>query len=163
MPIHSVRFNRRGEQGIPVPHPNGLQATGPCLPVYVEIPIALARRLERTGEPIPLPGSGYALVDTGASDSAVDIRVLDQLGVQPIDVTLVTTAGGQVRQPKYPGCLSFPGTTLPRREFAGLLGADLSGYRAEEGRSIVALLGRDVLRHFVMIYNGYDAYFTLAF
>lgn len=133
------------------------------MPVHVEIPTALACQLEEIGEPIPAPAVGYALVDTGASTSAVDDVVLQQLRVLPIGVTLVSTAGGQVNQPRYPGCLSFPGTHLPRLEFTRLLGVDLTGYRTDEGRTIIALLGRDVLRNFVLIYNGQDAYFTLAF
>ena len=58
------------------------------------------------------------------------------------------TAGGPQTQAQYPASFGFPGTGLPGVNFNFVIGCDLSG------QGIVALIGRDVLRYFVMIYNG---------
>ncbi len=163
MPIHSVHYNDPRKKGVGfTPNPTRLQHTGPCIRVKVDIPAVLAQLLETTGGAIPASPTGWALIDTGAGVSAVDGDVLRTLGVAAIGLAEVTTASGKAIYPKYPARLSFPETPLPPHEFGGLLGADLSGYRLAEGPSIIALIGRDILRDFVLVYNGRDAMFTLA-
>jgi len=104
-----------------------------------------------------------ALIDTGASVSAVDVVVIQQLGVQPVGVANVWTAGGPPQQATYPGRFTFPGSNLPAIDFNALLGANLAGQLAGvTGQAIVALIGRDLLQHFVLVYNGPAAMFTLA-
>src|SRR5437867_2014778 len=88
--------------------------------------------------------------DTGASVSAVDAAVVRQLGIPPIGTINVGTAGGVQQQAQYPASFSFPGTGLPTINFNFVIGSNLTGQQPP----IIALIGRDVLRHFVMIYNG---------
>lgn len=163
MPLHRIQFNRPNDKNVPIPDPEALRATGPCVPVVIEIPSALARRFEREDRPIPDPVSGYALIDTGASITSVDRQIFGRLHLPPVGRTFVTTAGGQQQQSKYPGRLSFPGTPLPARDFAELLGADLSGLQADTGKSIVALIGRDLLTDMVLVYDGRHATVTIAY
>ena len=77
----------------------------------------------------------------------------------------VGTAGGTQQQLLYPARFSFPGTNLPSLEFNSLLGADLTsqGIPGPRGGPLMALLGRDILEHFVLIYNGLQGLFTLAY
>jgi hypothetical protein len=77
----------------------------------------------------------------------------------------VGTAGGAQQQLLYPARFSFPGTNLPSLEFNSLLGADLTsqGIPGPRGAPLMALLGRDILEHFVLIYNGLQGLFTLAY
>jgi hypothetical protein len=105
-----------------------------------------------------------AIVDTGASISAVDATVIARLGVQPVGTANVGTAGGIQTQSTYPARLSFPGTNLPSMEFNSLLGANLGGQviTGPMPGNLIVLLGRDVLEHFVFIYNGPNGMFTLA-
>ncbi len=163
MPVYRIHFNRLNEKKVPVPDPDALRETGPCVSVVIAIPSALARRFQREDRPIPDPISGYALIDTGASITSVDRHIFERLHLFPVGRTTVTTAGGQQPQSKYPGRLSFPGTPLPERDFAELLGADLSGLQADTGKSIIALLGRDLLTDMVMVYDGRHATVTIAY
>jgi hypothetical protein len=52
--------------------------------------------------------------------------------------------------------MSFPGTQLPGLEFSSLIGSVLAA------QGIVGLLGRDVLSHFLLVYNGPAGMFSLA-
>src|SRR5262245_9946542 len=135
---------------------------GPVIQVQVEVPTALATQLTSAGQPLPEPVVGVALIDTGASLCAVDSAVIRQLGVQPVGVAHVGTAGGQQQQLTYPGRFTFPGSNLPPIDFNTLLGCDFAGQLAL-GSPLVALIGRDLLQHFVFVYNGGAASFTLAF
>ena len=134
------------------------------MPVQVEVPTALASQFEQEGHAVPTPVPGFALIDTGASVSAVDVAAIGQLGVQPVGVANVGTAGGPQQQATYPARFSFPGTPLPSIEFGQLLGANLVGQQLPlpQGQ-IVALLGRDLLQHFILIYNGPGAMMSLSF
>jgi hypothetical protein len=164
MPIHRVPYNSPGKNsGERVPNPNLLQQTGPCIRVKVDIPAALAEMLKTTESPIPPSQTGWALIDTGAGVSAVDGNVLRALTVAEMDMAKVVTANGTAIYPRYPARLSFPETPIPAREFGRIFGADLSGYREGPGPSIIALIGRDVLRDCVFVYNGREAFFSVEF
>jgi hypothetical protein len=52
---------------------------------------------------------------------------------------------------------SFPGTTIPVLEFNTVVGAEL------QQQGYLAIIGRDLLRHFQLVYNGVDGIWTLAF
>jgi predicted aspartyl protease len=107
---------------------------------------------------------GFALIDTGASVSAVDDSVVRQRGAQPVGIAQVGTAGGQHPQAVYPARLVFPGTNIPSVEFGQLLGANLAGQMvAGHQGPLIVLLGRDILQQFVLFYNGSTGSFTLAF
>lgn len=164
MPVHNHFYTAQPPGGQPQPFPQGLQLAGPCLPVQVEVPPALAAQLQQTGQAVPAPLAGFALIDTGASLSAVDGTVIQQLGVQPIGMVLVGTAGGPQQQATYPARFTFPGTTLPAIDFSSLLGANLAGQMvAIHQGPLIALLGRDLLQRFVLVYNGPGATFSLSF
>ena len=83
---------RKGAVSPPAPFPPGLRMPGPGIPVLIEIPSALADRLQQAGQTIPAPASGFPLVDTGASVSAVEAGCIQELGVQPVGI--ITDEGG---------------------------------------------------------------------
>jgi hypothetical protein len=137
---------------------------GPFLPVQIEAPSALISQLEAAGNPLPAPIPGFALIDTGATVTAVDETAIGRLGVEPIDVATVGTAGGAQPRSVYPGRLSFPGTPLGTIEFGRLLGVDLAGQHLPlPNGQILALLGRDILQHCILVYNGTAGMFSLSF
>ena len=136
---------------------------GPTVPVQIEVPPALANSFRNAGQPVPHPVNGAALIDTGATRSCVDDTVIQNLGVQPVGVAVVGTAGGQQKRSMFPGRFTFPGTPLPSIDFSQLLGVDLTGQTiAGSNVPLIALIGRDILRHFMFIYNGRLGQFTLA-
>jgi predicted aspartyl protease len=117
----------------------------------------LAAVLQQSQSPIPPPHVGLALIDTGASITAVDERVLRTLGLSPTGVTQVATPGGEVQQAVYACDIAFPGTPIPTLPFNSVIGSQL------EGLGYSALIGRDVLRFFQLVYNGAEGLWTLAF
>jgi hypothetical protein len=105
-----------------------------------------------------------ALIDTGATKSAVAEAVAQQLGIQPSGLVNVGTAAGMQQQPVYSARFSFPGGPLPPIEFAELTGVNLQGHTVPGLQlPLIALIGRDILSRFVMIYDGQSATVTLAF
>lgn len=166
MPVYNSAFQQptQGQPGAVLPFPKGLQVAGPIVPVQVEVPVALASQLQQAGQPVPTPIPGLALIDTGASVSAVDTSVIQRLGIHPVGTVQVGTAGGPQMQTTYPARFTFPGTNLPPIDFSQLLGANLVGQViAGTGQPLIALFGRDILQHFVLVYNGPAAMFTLAY
>lgn len=136
------------DQATNQPSPNGLQLAGPILQVEISVHPTFAQHLQGLGQPIPTPIVGPGLIDTGATFSAVDQTVIQRLGIPPIGTVQLGTAAGPVAQTQHPASFGFPGTRLPAINFNFVTGVNLIG------QNIIALIGRDVLRHFVMVYNG---------
>ena len=132
-----------------LPSGPALAEHGPRLQVEISLHPTLVQHLQTQGQAVPAPVIGAALIDTGATISAVDTTLVVQpLQIQPIGSVQVGTAGGPQTQHQYPASFGFPGTRLPGINFNFVIGCNLTG------QGIIALIGRDVLRHFVMVYNG---------
>src|SRR5438094_819670 len=103
-----------------------LQQGGPLFSVEISVPSPLEQQLRQSGQAIPPPERGMALLDTGATISAVDDGVIRKLGVSPIGLTTTGTAGGPAQQNLYPARFLFPELTFGV-EFNRALGANLGG------------------------------------
>jgi predicted aspartyl protease len=134
--------------------PEILKSRGPILPIEISIPKPLVDYLTAKGESIPSPVKGNALVDTGASISVVDLEAISQLNIKPIGVAEMHTVGGKVNQNLFPARFIIPNLTI---DFEAVAGADL------KPQGIVALIGRDILSGFVLIYLGGTGRFLLCF
>lgn len=161
MPIHN-RFVRgpNGEVS-----PEGLVNLGAFFQVEIHVPPAIAKVLSDNNQPIPSPVTGVAIVDTGATMTCVQESILrDQLKLQPIGTVDATTASGQVTQNVYPARVvaSEQRMTL---DLDGVAGVDLSGQTvatAPVPQPVIALLGRNFLRHCVFIWNGPGGHWTIT-
>ncbi len=166
MPVYNAAYTALppGGQGPPQPSPGSLQTAGPVVPVQVEIPTALAAQLQHGNARIPAPVAGLALIDTGASISAVDAGVIQGLGVQQVGVASVGGVGGVAQHALFPCRLVFPGVPFPPIDFASIVAAPLVGIGSVQapGQRTIALVGRDLLQHFILIYNGPGATVSLA-
>lgn len=140
--------------------PQVLEASGPILQVEIHVPGALALVMANTNQAIPPPATGCALIDTGATRSAVDEAAVQQLGVQPVGRATGWTASGPVVHNLYPVRFMFPGWGLDL-DFSQATGVNLTGQQAG-GHPIVALIGRDVLSRCLLVYNGAGGFFTLG-
>jgi predicted aspartyl protease len=129
---------------------------GPRLNVEVHVPEPLSILLSQQGKPIPKPIPGEALIDTGASITAVDDSVITSLGVQPVGVTTVHTPSGSAQQNQYPVRFVFPGSGLPDLVIAQAIGSVLLP------QGTIALIGREALASIILVYNGRAGMFTLA-
>lgn len=155
MSIH----NQLALDGKGQPSPNGLVLTGCHLAVEIHIHPALAQHLQKQqpSQTPPTPVVGRALIDTGATFTAIDRTAAAQLNLVAVDTIKSGTAGGQQVCPRYPARLMFPGTPVPSIDLPRAVGVDLSG------QGFIVLLGRDFLARCVFTYNGPLGHFILSF
>jgi len=144
------------------PSPAILANLGPIVPVEISIPGALAELYTKQGHALPQPKAGLALVDTGASASCVDDEVITQLGVNPIRTAEIHGSAGQHQVNVYPAHLRFPSMPNFEIEFSAAFGVNINAQKVGD-QPIIALLGRDLLTHCELTYNGTLGMFTLAF
>lgn len=139
-------------------HPK-LTQEGPRIPIEICLPEALIKSFTDNNIIIPAAIPGFALVDTGASITAVDVSMITQLGIAPMGFTDVHTPGSDqtVRQAVYPVGISFVGSGIPPLQFNMVLGSPLLN------QGIIALLGRDILAASILVYNGRLGHFSLSF
>ena len=133
-----------------------LRDLGLLLPIEIHLPVALANLYVGQNKPIPPPAIGLALVDTGATVSAVDEKYLTALGLQPMGQGQVSTPAGKQFQNIYLVQMAFPGTPMPTLQWRVL------GMHFQHGKTI-ALIGRDFLVNCVLTYNGLMGSYTICF
>jgi len=139
-----------------------LTDSGPLIQVVVSMPAALEEFCTKKGYQIPAPIPGYALIDTGASATAVDEDILQQLSVVPIDLMPTATPSGDGKSFVYPAKITFPGLNLTDLAMGRVIGSKLK-WQTIDNKEIIMLLGRDLLRYFLMIYNGPGSTLTLSY
>lgn len=134
--------------------PEGLTSRGAIFPVQISLPKVLMDHLTNQELPIPSPVSGTALIDTGSSVSVVDLSVLSSLQINPISIVTVLTPAGPTRRNLFPARFIFPGLGI---DLSAVIGFDLRPHQ------IIALIGRDILSKFLMIYHGNAGRVTLTY
>jgi hypothetical protein len=139
-----------------------LAASGPVIPVEVSMPKPLEEFCTKKGIPIPAPQAGYALIDTGASISAIDESILQRLSLLPIDSIPSVTAAGNARSFIYPTNVSFPALGVKDYRLSRVIGCNLK-WKTKDDKEIIMLLGRDILQFMLFIYNGPLSNITIAF
>lgn len=131
-----------------------LAESGPVVEVNV-IPTGLYTEVfdPRRKTP-PKPVGITAMFDTGATGSVIQIGIPGRLGLNPTGFTIISTASSaRMTCLQYDLRLVFPNNVGVEGVFAEL---DLPG------QSVQCLIGRDVLRHGVFIYTGYDNSYTFS-
>ncbi len=141
---------------------NGLiTAEGPVIDVVIWVSNPRYQALKKANQPVPPIRRVRALIDTGASATAVDSSIIQSLGLPATGCEPIHTPSSgatpamcnlfdvsiSLTDQNRPHFLKI---TLPVIEF------DLSLL------TIDALLGRDVLESCLMNYNGITGQFTLA-
>jgi len=151
-------------QIMPQVSPDVFAQSGPIIPIQIQIPLVLSQSYPKAGTLIPAPVQGFALIDTGASITSVHEAIFTQLGVKQNGVASVGTAGGPTRQFTYPGRITFTGANFPAFEHPRILGCNLTGqvFLQNPSSPIIALIGRDILKRFVFVYNGTAGSFSLS-
>ena len=123
--------------------------------VELSVPDELAQYLADNELVVPSPVTGIGLIDTGASITAIDRSIIQQLEINPVGVSNVFTPQGSAQQELFPVKLSFVGTPIAFN-FSSVLGSEL------RNQGIMALIGRDVLSRCVLIFNGPAGHFSLS-
>jgi predicted aspartyl protease len=143
-------------------HGRTLNETGALVSVEIGIPSALKQYLSEKGLAIPAAVSGFALVDTGAFATAVDESVFDSLGVPHIDEIPTDTAHGPGKSKVYPANINFPGMNVTDMTMERVIGSKLK-WKTKDEKEIIMLMGRDLLKYFLFVYNGLSSDVTLCY
>ena len=144
-------FDERDQAG----SEGSLQLDGPRIAIEIGVPTVLAEFLARSGLPVPPPQRGFALVDTGASITAVDENVVASLGIQPIGQMKLSTPSQSRRAWLYAARLTCFTAAVPVLEVLDIVGCTL------QPQGFIALLGRNFLRKVVLVYDGPGGFFSL--
>jgi hypothetical protein len=91
----------------------GLHLVGPVLNVVVSPTKQHLDALAQNGQEAPKPIVGLAVIDTGATATAVDEEVCKMLGLKPTGAMKTAHAGGSEVRACYPIQIAFPNTPLP--------------------------------------------------
>lgn len=135
---------------------------GPVLEVVVMPSQPRQAALKAAGHPMPPNQKATFLVDTGASCSCVDNRIIQALGIPATGSTNIqtpSTAGGVHSCDVYdtmlyvPGNQGSPGYIIPALP---MVETQLSS------QGIDGLLGRDVLNNCMLVFNGTAGFFSIA-
>jgi len=134
---------------------------GPIVSLHLGASLQRQTAIKAAGQPIPPIVKVNALIDTGASGTVIEEKVLHQLGLTPtgaINIFTPSTKGTPVTCMTYDVFLGLyhPTFSLLNGNFP-VVASDFSG------QSIQALIGRDLLKQCVLIYNGDNNTFTLGF
>ncbi|MEA2560620.1 MAG: hypothetical protein QOH06_2124 [Acidobacteriota bacterium] len=132
------------------------------LSAFVAVSEAKLAALKAAEQPIPAPVPVRALVDTGASCTCIDPSVLSALNLTPTgNVSLNTASSGQTPHSadQYDVGFVIPNGNTPL--FLRTIPVVATELLAAQG--FHALLGRDILAHCILVYNGDMGFFTLAF
>lgn len=134
-----------------------LVGVGPVIEVAIGPSRFLVDKLKSNNQPIPQPVRVRALIDTGSTSTVIQPSVIQQLGISPIGITLINT----------PSCNNFECEQYALQIHFLSIPVMVETYDAIQaplqGQNIQCLIGRDTLRHGLLIYNGYAQQITLSF
>jgi hypothetical protein len=138
-----------------------IDAWGPMIMVRVGATARRVASLRKAGRPVPTPMDVLALLDTGASSSALDRHAIRQLDLESrgfVSIHTPSTGAGYVDRDSFDALFTLgagsPGEVQATCE---VVEADF----AHQG--FFALIGRDVLSLCVLTYHGPSGRFTLDF
>jgi hypothetical protein len=136
--------------------------SGPLLEIICGVSKPRAEALAKAGRPIPNPVPARALIDTGASITALDSTILKALGAVCKGTVPLHTPSTQSGSPHVANqfdvslVLVHPLLTRTWRALPVIESA-----LAHQG--ILALIGRDILGFCLMTYDGQAGTFSLGF
>lgn len=155
MPVYNLNLHLREQ--------NFCQRDGPLLQVSIQTPASAAAVLTRAGKDIPAPVLGFALIDTGANVSAVHENVLKGLGCTPIDRIFLNSAHGGQHSDVYMASIAFPTLRGAQVLNQAVAGCNLDWDVTNDNEKIIMLIGRDMLRRNLLVYDGVNGHVTLCF
>lgn len=134
-----------------------LEQKGPIIQVNLSWSQAAAETCLDEGQIIPQVLSGLALIDTGADQTCIDEEVVEKMQLRPTDKLTVTSFDSEPREELvYPVRLEFVGASISMDIPA--IKRPIKKVRPQ----ITALIGRDILKHCLFVYNGITGYLSIA-
>ena len=137
--------------------PEYLVRSGLSIPILISTP-ALAKLKDTSIE--VRTATIYALFDTGATKTSIDVGLAQHLALAAVGMSTISTAAGLAVTPDFVADISFPGT--PLRPFANIpVGSctlnpkkDDNGHIIVSPTNIAALIGRDIMSRWNIVWNG---------
>ncbi|MBL8230603.1 MAG: aspartyl protease family protein [Bryobacterales bacterium] len=138
-----------------------ISTSGPVVDVVISVSSARREALIAANMPVPQPVPIRALVDTGASGTCIDAGVMRSLQLSPTGAIPIHTpsTGGQPHQANTFDInltLCHPQLTMTKQNIPVT-----EAHLAVQG--IHGLIGRDVLRSCLFVYDGQGGVFALSF
>lgn len=134
---------------------------GPVVDIKVMQTIHRVEALKKANRPFGQPVVVAGLIDTGASCSALDVHIIARLGLEPHGIASIhTPSTGPAYEMRhvYDASIVLGETENPALVVTvGAIACEL----AAEG--YFALIGRDVLSHCRLIYDGTEERFSLEY
>jgi len=143
-------------KSVPIPPSVALKQRGPVVQMAVTLADPVASELVKQGKPVPAPIAGWGLIDTGAGSTCIDEAAAKKLNLPIVNVvTLASASHASTKANVYPVKFQIEGLPVAVNVPAAI-GAPL----AVQG--LLALIGRDVLQHCTLFYNGPTGEITLS-
>jgi hypothetical protein len=141
----------------------GFSLGAPIVDLILGVSEARLNALQAAGLPWPTPRSIRGLVDTGASHTCVDPAVLTALQLSPTgSVPVLTPSTGSIPIDADTYDVSL---IIPNLGQAGLIMKNMQVTATDllAAQGFHALVGRDVLSHCILICNGSQSTFSIAY
>jgi len=151
VPAVPQQIERDGKKIIALaPPPIVLMQSGPV------IPLRIAKPPETGDATMPTPPSEsvdvHGVIDTGAFTSVITPEIAKQLGLIQTGWQEVSSVHSKEDRPVYFAMLWLPwGSAYPTKVVACNLGGNVK-----------CLIGRDILSHLSITYNGKEGFFTIC-
>jgi len=160
MPILHTQLTAQGQTAngkpISLPPAIALMQRGPIVQVTIGVEQNIAQQLVSQGTPLPQPVPGVALIDTGATSTCIDDAIAKQLNLPVVDVVSIASAShAETNQSVYPALIEVVGIAIKFNALRAI-GVPLAN------QGIQVLIGRDLLQHCTLFYNGMIGSFTLS-
>lgn len=148
--------------------PNLLRLVGPVLETYITIADSHRKLLESAGQAIPAPILCRMLVDTGAYECHVRHDIAESAGLKLINANAPSHGIGiDLTGKKYLGrvLMTMSSKVMPRKTHNIWFDTPIASITGENLKkaNIDGLIGRDVLRYFRFIYDGYKGELSLRY
>ena len=141
-----------------------ISPNGPVINVLIGVSEARASALAAAGQPVPGLVGASALVDTGASHTCIDPRIMAELRLTPTGLVEVTAPAATVPSQtaeQFDVSLTIPAGIGDAPLIFPALPVFVSNLH--DGAAFDVLLGRDVLAACRLTYNGRVGIFTLTY
>jgi predicted aspartyl protease len=136
--------------------PVALQQQGPLIQVLISHTPAELAEYQELGLDFPKPLPFHALIDTGASVTIINPQLAETYKLKYTGPARITAAGSTGIYRGYAAAISFPDKNLRGFDVVRIIACPL----ANAGMS--CLIGRDILRHWELTYNGMTGTVTIS-
>lgn len=149
-----------------------LAGTGPVILASWHVPEALQASLRADNQPVPARVFGVMLLDTGATLTSMSVKAAHALGLQPTRISSGYGAGGKHQADIYYAQLQFGMSDGNRqtvitseREVQAIPDLDkpFAIRIGGQPRDCIGLIGRDILRHAKVEYDGIKGTLKIRF